>query len=30
VVPVGGGGFPDRGIDTHLVSNVGFVLVVTE
>jgi hypothetical protein len=28
-VPVGGGGFPDRGVDTHLVSSVGFVTVVT-
>jgi len=28
VVPVGGGGFPDRGVDTKLVGSVGRVTVV--
>ena len=29
VVPVGGGGFPNRGVDTKLVASVGHVTVVT-
>jgi hypothetical protein len=28
VVPVGGGGFPDRGVDTRLIGSVGRVTVV--
>ena len=28
VVPVGGGGFPNRGVDTKLVASVGHVTVV--
>ena len=28
-VPVGGGGFPDRGIDTQMIGSVGRVTVVT-
>lgn len=29
VVPVGGGGFPNRGVDTKLIASVGHVTVVT-
>ena len=29
VVPVGGGGFPDRGLDTQIISSTGGVTVVT-
>lgn len=29
VVPVGGGGFPNRGVDTKLVASIGHVTVVT-
>ena len=28
VVPVGGGGFPNRGVDTKLIASVGHVTVV--
>lgn len=28
VVPVGGGGFPDRGVDTRMIGSVGYVTVV--
>lgn len=28
IVPVGGGGFPDRGVDTRLIGSVGRVTVV--